>query len=333
MVTPARSLRIVFFGTPQFAVPTLAALLSSRHTVAGVVTQPDRPKGRGQRPQASPIKTLASEHNVPVLQPDRLREPAFLEALNALGADLGVVAAYGKILTDTVLQTPRLGLLNVHASLLPKYRGAAPIHRAVMAGETLTGVTIMRVVKALDAGAMLASVERPIGGDDTSVDVERDLAQLGAVALVTTVDRLSAGGVVETPQDESAATYAHKIQKSDGIVDWASSAATIHNQIRGLHPWPHAFTELEGARCVLLESEKGSGNLFPEDHGKRFPEPFSPTPGTILIAHGDTLRVQTGDGQLNILRLQLEGRRPLKAREFLAGHPIAPGTAFTRSTP
>ena len=335
MVTPAGSLRIVFFGTPEFAVPTLAALLSSRHTVAGVVTQPDRPKGRGQRPQASPIKTLASGHNVPVLQPDRLREPAFLEALSALSADLGVVAAYGKILTDTVLQMPRLGLLNVHASLLPKYRGAAPIHRAVMAGETLTGVTIMRVVKALDAGPMLASVERPIGSDDTSVDVERDLAQLGAVALVTTVDRLSAGEVVETPQDESAATYAHKIQKSDGIVDWASPAATIHNQIRGLHPWPHAFTELEGARCVLLQSEvdgKRGRVPFSEDIQERGTRPLF-SPGTIVEAHGDTLRVQTGDGQLNILRLQLEGRRPLNAREFLAGHPIAPGTAFTRSTP
>jgi len=330
MVTPAGSLRIVFFGTPEFAVPTLAALLSSRHTVAGVVTQPDRPKGRGQRAQASPIKTLASGHNVPVLQPDRLREPAFLEALSALSADLGVVAAYGKILTDTVLQTPRLGLLNVHASLLPKYRGAAPIHRAVMAGETLTGVTIMRVVKALDAGPMLASVERPIGSDDTSVDVERDLAQLGAVALVTTVDRLSAGGVVETPQDESAATYAHKIQKSDGIVDWASSASTIHNQIRGLHPWPHAFTELEGARCVLLESNVGR-DVSRAIAGATQVAPYGP--GQIVIAHGDTLRVQTGDGQLDILRLQLEGRRPLKAREFLAGHPIVPGTAFTRSTP
>ena len=341
MVTPAGPLRIVFFGTPEFAVPTLTALLSSQHVVVGVVTQPDRPKGRGQRAHASPIKTLASAHNVPVLQPERLREPAFLEALSAFGADLGVVAAYGKILTDAVLQAPRLGLLNVHASLLPKYRGAAPIHRAVMAGETLTGVTIMRVVKALDAGPMLASVERPIGSDDTAVEVERDLAQLGAVALVNAVDRLSAGGIVETPQDESAATYAHKIQKSDGIIDWASSAATIHNKIRALHPWPHAFTDLEGARCLLLESrvdseKRGTAPFSGESNEKGavplFPELF-PEPGTILVAHGDTLRVQTGDGQLNILRLQLEGRRPLTAREFLAGHPIAPGTAFTRSTP
>jgi methionyl-tRNA formyltransferase len=328
MVTPAvplRPLRIVFFGTPEFAVPTLTALLSSRHTVAGVVTQPDRPKGRGQRAQASPIKTLASAHNVPVLQPERLRDAAFLEALGAFNADLGVVAAYGRILTDAVLLIPRLGLINVHASLLPKYRGAAPIHRALLAGETTTGVTIMRVVKALDAGPMLASVSRPIGGEETTLEVARDLAQLGAEALVKTADRLSAGGVAETPQDESAATYAHKLRKSDGIIDWTSSAAAIHNQIRGLHPWPHAFTDLDGARCLLLESrvelaERGAVLLFRE-------------PGTILLADGETLRVQTGDGQLKILRLQLEGRRPLTTREFLAGRPIAPGTAFTRSAP
>jgi methionyl-tRNA formyltransferase len=336
MVTPFAPLRVVFFGTPEFAVPTLTALLASRHSLVGVVTQPDRPKGRGQRPQASPVKTLAAAHNVPVLQPEKLRDPLFLEALRALEADLGVVAAYGKILTDAVLEAPRLGLVNVHASLLPKYRGAAPIHRAVIAGEAATGVTIMRVVKALDAGPMLATVTRPIGQEDTSEDVERDLAQLGAVALVDVADQLSAGVVAETPQDETAATYAHKLQKSDGVVDWTASAIAIHNQIRGLHPWPHAFSDVEGARCLLLESrvergEKGSGSLFPDDQGKRLPEPFSP--GAVVEAHGDILRVQTGDGQLNILRLQMEGRRPLTAREFLAGRRMAPGTLFTRSAP
>jgi methionyl-tRNA formyltransferase len=330
MVSP---LRIVFFGTPEFAVPTLAALLASSHTVAGVVTQPDRPKGRGQRPQASPIKTLAAAHNVPILQPDRLRDPAFLESLTALHADLGVVAAYGKILTDAVLSIPRLGLINVHASLLPKYRGAAPIHRAVIAGEAMTGVTIMRVVKALDAGPMLATVSRPIGSEETSADVERDLAGLGADALVTVADRLSAGDITEIPQDESAATYAHKLQKTDGIIDWSRSATAIHNQIRGLHPWPHAFTDLDGARVVLLESrmhdgKRGRASFSPESPEKEARPLF---PGLIIAAHGDTLRVQTGDGQLDILRLQREGRRPVTAREFLAGRAIAPGTAFTRS--
>jgi len=326
MVTHAAPLRIVFFGTPDFAVPTLAGLLASQHAVAGVVTQPDRPKGRGQRSQAPPVKDLAAAHNVPVLQPERLREPMFLAALAELNADLGVVAAYGKILTDTVLQTPRMGLLNVHASLLPRYRGAAPIHRAVMAGETVTGVTIMRVVKALDAGPMLSAVTRPVGDDDTSEDVERDLAEHGAVALLDVVDHLMTGEIVETPQDESAATYAPKLQKQDGIVEWTAPAAAIHNQIRGLHPWPHAFSDLDGARCLLLESRVEKSGRESDSR-----PPF--LPGAIVEAHGDTLRVQTGEGQLNVLRLQMEGRRPLTAREFLAGRRIAPGAAFTPSAP
>ena len=336
MVTLPTTLRIVFFGTPEFAVPTLTALLASRHVVAGVVTQPDRPKGRGQRAQPSPVKELASAHGLPLLQPERLRDAAFLEAQSALKADLGVVAAYGKILTDAVLESPRLGLLNVHASLLPKYRGAAPIHRAVMAGETMTGVTIMRVVKALDAGPMLATVSRPIGSEDTSVDVERDLAQLGAVALVKVVDQLSAGVVTETPQEASAATYAHKLQKSDGIIDWEAPATAIHNQIRGLHPWPHAFAQLDGARCLVLESRVHDATEVGRDFSRAIASATKVAPylpGTILEAHGDTLRVQTGDGSLNILRLQMEGRRALTAREFLAGRHIAPGTSFTRSAP
>jgi methionyl-tRNA formyltransferase len=173
------ALRVVFFGTPEFAVPTLDALLRSRHQVVGVVTQPDRPRGRGQKTSASPVKAAAAAAGLPVLQPERLKDPAFLERLAALGADLGVVAAYGKILTDAVLAMPSLGLINVHASLLPRYRGAAPVHRAIIAGERETGVTIMRVVKALDAGAMIAKVRRAIGPDDTSDEVERDLAGRG----------------------------------------------------------------------------------------------------------------------------------------------------------
>src|SRR3954447_19039007 len=170
------ALRIVFFGTPKFAVPTLDALLASRHTVVGVVTQPDRPRGRGQKTSDAPVKARAVAAGLPVLQPERLKDPAFMDALTALDADLGVVAAYGKILSDAVLATPRRGMVNVHASLLSRYRGAAPVHRAVIDGEAETGVTIMRVVKALDAGAIMATVRRPIGPDETSQEVERDLA-------------------------------------------------------------------------------------------------------------------------------------------------------------
>ena len=200
------SLRILFFGTPEFALVSLDALLGSHHQVVGVVTQPDRPRGRGQRVSESPVKQRAVSAGLPVLQPERLRDTEFLQIATALEADLGVVAAYGKILTDHVLAMPPLGLLNVHGSVLPRYRGAAPVHRAIIAGDTETGVTIMRVVKALDAGAMFATATRPIAPDETSDEVERDLARLGADLLVSTLDDLTAGRTRETPQDDAIAT-------------------------------------------------------------------------------------------------------------------------------
>jgi methionyl-tRNA formyltransferase len=314
MVTP-RALRVVFFGTPAFAVPTLDALLRSRHTVAGVVTQPDRPRGRGQKVSDAPIKHRAAEARLPILQPARLKDAAFLPALAALDADLGVVAAYGKILTDEVLATPRLGMINVHASLLPRYRGAAPVHRAILDGERETGVTIMRVVKALDAGPMLATVRRPIGPDETSDEVERALAQLGADLLVSTVEALAGGGVEEIPQDDTRTTYAHRLTKEDGIVDWTQPAVRLHNLVRGLHPWPHAYTFLEGRRFILL-------NATP------VLEPADVPPGMVVSASGDDLRIATGDGTLRILEIQAEGKRPVSPREFLAGHRLSPGDRF-----
>jgi methionyl-tRNA formyltransferase len=250
----AGGLRIVFFGTPEFAVPSLDALLRSRHRVVGAVSQPDRPRGRGQKTTDAPVKARAATAGLPILQPERLKDQAFLDALRALDADLGVVAAYGRILTDAVLAIPRLGLINVHASLLPRYRGAAPVHRAIMAGERETGVTIMRVVKALDAGPMLAAVRRPIGPDETSDEVERHLARLGADLLVTSTDSLWMGHATETPQDDALATYAHRLTREDGIIDWSWPAERIHNLIRGLHPWPHAFTFFHGTRLILRAS-------------------------------------------------------------------------------
>ena len=313
MVT-APPLRIVFFGTPAFAVPTLDALLASRHPVAAVVTQPDRPRGRGQQVVDAPVKARAVAAGLPVLQPHRLKDPAFIDALRGCGADLGVVAAYGKILTDEVLAVPRLGLVNVHASLLPKYRGAAPVHRAVMAGETETGVTIMRVVKALDAGPMLAKASRPIGFDETSDLVERDLARLGAALLVAAVDDLAAGRATETPQDGRAATYAHRLTKDDGRVDWSRSAVEIHNQIRGLYPWPHAYSFVNGRRVILLASRCHPGARH--------------VPGTVVAAHGDDLAVATGDGELRLIGVQPEGKRAMSVRDFLAGRPLAVGDRF-----
>ena len=317
MVNPA-SLRIVFLGTPAFAVPTLDALLTSRHRVVAVLTRPDRPRGRGQKTIAAPVKARAAAAGIPVHQPDRLRDPAVVDVLAALQADLGVVAAYGAILPESVIGAPRLGTINVHASLLPRYRGAAPVHRAIIAGERQTGVTIMRVVKRLDAGPMLASVTRPIGPEETSVEVERDLARLGATVLLEIVDRLAEGAVAETPQDEDAATYAPRLTKEDGALDWSCPAARIHDSIRGLHPWPHAYSSLDGRRLILIASAI-----------ERLTS-VSDTPGTILEAEGDRLVVATGDGALRLLQIQPEGKRSMSAREFLAGHRIARGARFSR---
>ncbi len=310
-------LRIVFFGTPEFAVPSLDALLAaSPHIVAGVVTQPDRPRGRGQRVSVSPVKARALAASLPVLQPERLKEPSFLDGLAAWHADLGVVAAYGKILTDAALATPRLGMINVHASLLPRYRGAAPVHRAIINGELATGVTIMRVVKALDAGPALAKDHRAIGRDETSEEVERDLARLGARLLVAVVDQIARGHAQETAQDDAAATYAHRLAKDDGRVDWSQPAARLHDLVRGLHPWPHAFTYLRGQRLILHRASMADAAARGE-------------PGTILFAEHDRLIVATGNGALQITQLQTEGKRLMTAREFLAGHAIAPGDRLT----
>jgi len=315
-VVSGPGLKVVFFGTPQFAVPTLDALLASSHSVVGVVTQPDKPRGRGQKETDAPVKARAVQAGLRTLQPVTLKDPAALADIASLGADIGVVAAYGKILTQAVLDIPRLGMVNVHASLLPRYRGAAPVHRAVIAGETTTGVTIMRVVLALDAGAMLARVERPVGPNDTSDQVERDLASLGAAVLVQTLDRMAAGPVNEVPQDDSLANYAHRLTKEDGLVDWSRTADEIHNQIRGLHPWPHAYSYLDGQRLILWRSTWSD-------------EPVEADPGTVLAADGDELRIATGRGTLLITELQAEGRRVARTREFLAGRQITAGLRFS----
>lgn len=336
----AGSLRVVFFGTPAFAVPTLDALLGSDHAVVGVVTRADRPRGRGQKTSDLPVKARAIEAGVPVFQPERLNDPAFLTALLSLNADLGVVAAYGKILNEPVLAAPRLGLLNVHASLLPRYRGAAPVHRAIIDGEATTGVTIMRVVKALDAGPLLATARRAIEPEETSEELERDLARLGAPLLVSVADALATGPVPEVAQDEAAAIYAHRITRADGVVDWSRPAVAIHNLIRGLHPWPHAYTYHRGQRLILLRSRAPEGLPGPKDPagpegparhaevGRVLSDPA--VPGTIVEAAGDVLRVATGDGVLAIAQLHSEGRRPMTAREFLAGARLSAGDLLTR---
>lgn len=310
----APPLRIAFFGTPGFAVPALQALLRSRHSLAAVISQPDRPRGRGQQLQPTPTKMAAAAAGVPVLQPDRVRDDGFLRAVADLTLDLGVVAAYGKILPDALLALPRLGMINVHASLLPAYRGAAPVHRAVINGETGTGVTIMRVVRELDAGPVMAEAARPIGPDETSPEVERALAELGAPLLLSVVELLAAGSAREVPQDDSRATFAPKILKAEGAVDWSRPAAEIHNLVRGLQPWPLVSAWLEGHRHLIHRTARTG------EHARV-------AGGTIVEARGDRLSVAAGDGEiLHILNIQPEGRRVMTAREFLAGHRPPAGT-------
>ena len=311
MVTP---LRIAFLGTPQFAVPTLERLLRSRHAVVGVVTQPDRPRGRGQNVTNGPVKALTVEHGLAVIQPARLRDADVEATIRQWQPDLGVVAAYGRLIPDHLLALPRLGMINVHASLLPKYRGAAPVHRAVMAGEQETGVTIMRVIRELDAGGMFAKATRRISDTETSVEVERDLALLGADLLVEVIEAIAAGTAQERQQDDTQATYAPKITREDGVIDWSRPARRIHDQVRGLFPWPHAHTFSDGARLIVLRTRVGSPVSAPQP------------PGTVLQVSREAVEVMTGDGRaLAIDQVQPEGKRPMSVRDFLAGHPIEAG--------
>jgi methionyl-tRNA formyltransferase len=311
------ALRIVFLGTPQFAVPTLEALLSSRHTVSGVVTQPDRPRGRGQQVSYAPVKELALTHGLPAFQPERLKGPDVASTLRGWRPDLGVVAAYGKLIPEDIIALPRLGMINVHASLLPKYRGASPVQRAVINGEHETGVTIMRVEKMLDAGAMLAKVTRPIGPDDTSDVVERDLARLGASLLIDVVEQLAAGTAQEELQDFMMCSYAPKVTKGEGLLDWSLPASYVHNRVRGLYPWPHAYSYLDGRRLILLKTRLDA-------------ETTDAPPGTIVDTASGSLFVATGHAERIVIeRVQPDGRRPMETRDFLAGHRLPPGTRFT----
>jgi methionyl-tRNA formyltransferase len=300
-------MRVVFFGTPSFAAPTLAALIESPHEVAAVVTQPDRARGRGQKVTHAPVKALALAHNLPVLQPGSLKSEETLSLIRSFSADIGVVAAYGKILPQSLLDLFPRGLINVHASLLPRWRGAAPIHRAIQAGDRVTGVTIMRVVLALDAGPMLSRVEVPIDPNITSDALEAVLAAKGAGLLVETLATLERGTASEAAQDDSQATYARKIERADGQIDWTRSAREIHNQIRAMQPWPMASAMFAGKRVILRSSVV---------HADDAP---GMAPGAIVEAGGDMLRVATGAGILRVTSLQVEGGRPQSAREFING--------------
>lgn len=304
-------MKILFMGTPQFAVPSLKALIDAGHELCGVFSQPDKPVGRHQdRLQPTPVKELALAHDIPVFQPVKLRDGTALAQIQALAPELIVVAAYGRFLPDDILACPKFGCINVHSSLLPKYRGAAPINWAVLNGETVTGVTIQQMAHDMDAGDILAQEATPIGPEEDAGQLYTRLSELGAALLVRTVADIAAGTASRTPQDHTKATLAPMLSRELSPVDWTNSAREIHDQVRGLMPWPMATAELEGVRCKLW-----SVGVCEETTGK--------SPGSVVQADKKGLKVACGSGTvLEILQLQPDGKKPMDAKAFLMGHPM-----------
>ena len=305
-------MRIVFMGTPAFAVPSLEALLKSDDQVVGVVTQPDRPKGRGQEVSISPIKTICQRENLPVLQPLKMKDPAFLDALRAWQADLIAVAAFGRILPPVILSIPSRGCINVHGSLLPKFRGAGPIQWAVISGETETGITTMLMDEGMDTGAMLLQEKVPILPDDTAGSLSIRLADVGGRLLVDTIKQLKAGTLVPIAQDHSRATLAPMLKKEDGSIDWASSAHEIERRIRGMSPWPGAFTFAGEERWTIWRALVKEATQWA-------------VPGQVISATKEGIAVATGKGTLLITELQPANSRRMAAAQYLAGHKVSSG--------
>nr|WP_302469272.1 methionyl-tRNA formyltransferase [Intestinimonas massiliensis (ex Afouda et al. 2020)] len=297
-------------GTPEFAVPSLNALLGAGHTVCGVFTQPDKPKNRGMKLLPSPVKVCALSHEIPVFQPAKMRDGEALGYLRELDPELIVVAAYGKILPSEILDYPARGCINVHSSLLPKYRGAAPINWAILNGETVTGVTIMHMAPALDAGDIISQASTPIGADETAPTLTARLAELGAELLVSAVEAIGAGTAARTPQDEAGSTYAPMLSRELSPMDWNKPARTLHDQVRGLLPWPAAVAEFGGIRCKVFSTDI----------------PLQTTdaaPGTILEAGKRGIDIACGGGTvLHIDELQADGGKRMKAADYLRGHPL-----------
>jgi methionyl-tRNA formyltransferase len=304
-----RTVKVAFFGTPEFAVPSLKAILDSTHQVVLVVAQPDRPAGRGLKLRKPPVAELALSLRIPLVQPARIRNEEMLETIRASGCELAVVVAYGKILPAALLEIPPRGFINVHASLLPKYRGAAPIQRAIESGERITGVTIMRIDEELDHGPMFAKAEVTIGPDERAPSVAARLAEAGGRLLVEQLDRIEAGTAVETPQEHAAATHAAKIDKAEGRVDWRESARTLYDRFRAFDPWPGLYADIRGEVVKLTE-------VAPVAEGGK--------PGTLLRADEDAV-VGCGEGALRLRLLQRPGKRPASSADVLRGLGIGPG--------
>ncbi len=301
-------MKIIFAGTPDFAVPALQMLINSKNEVCAVYTQPDRPAGRGRKLTPSPIKNLALENNIPVFQPETLKTDADLRQLASLDADIIVVVAYGIILSQAVLDTPKHGCINIHGSLLPRWRGAAPIHRAVIAGDDKTGVTIMHVVKKLDAGDMLHKEMCAILPNTTSSDLHDKLADLGAIGLEKVLQQIAEGGLVAEKQDESLVTYAAKLEKSEAVLDWGLTAIELDRKIRGLNSWPVAQTLFQGKVLRIWKA--------------RLTEEETDLLCGTVIQQGKRMSVTTGKGLLDLLEVQLPGGKRMDIQAFLNAHDV-----------
>jgi methionyl-tRNA formyltransferase len=304
------ALRVAFAGTPDFSVPALEALVASKHTVVGVLTQPDRPKGRGRQITAGPVKAAALAHSLPVAQPLTLKDPAGRAELEAWRPDLLVVVAYGLILPRAVLELPRLGCVNIHGSLLPRWRGAAPIQRSILAGDSLTGVTIMLMDVGLDTGPMLLKKEIPIESTDTGGSIHDRLSVLGAAALLEALEGYEAGLLTPVSQPAEGVTYAAKIDKSEALLDWNRDALQLDRQIRAFNPWPVAETRLEGEQLRVFAASVLEGVDSAE---------IAVEPGTIRAVSDSGVVVECGRGQLSLQHLQRPGRRAVAAAEFIRG--------------
>jgi methionyl-tRNA formyltransferase len=307
-------MRVIFMGTPAIGVPALLALLEAGHDVIAAVTQPDRPKGRGGKLAAPPVKQAAAERGIPVLQPDKVRGPAFIEAFGALKPDVAVVIAFGQILPQALLDIPKFGCINIHASLLPRYRGAAPINWAIANGDRETGLTTMRMDAGMDTGPTYLTVATPIGTEEDAEDLTRRLSLLAGPLIVETLARVEEG-LNATPQDDARATRAPLLTKEDGRIRWERPAREIVNRVRAFVPWPGSFTTYRGEPWKVVRAKVGEAR--PKD-----------APGTILRVDGDSLLVAAGEGSVRVLSLQVPGKRPMPVQAFLNGHPVERGVVL-----
>ena len=324
-------MRIVFMGTPDFSVPALKALVEAGHQVIAVVTQPDKPKGRGKEVQMTPVKIQAMEYGIPVYQPAKVREASFVEVLKGLEADVYVVIAFGQILPKAVLELPKYGCINIHASLLPKYRGAAPIQWCVIDGERETGITTMMMDVGLDTGDMLEKAVIPIEEKETGGSLHDKLSMAGGDLILSTLKKLEEGTLVRTPQTDEGTCYAKMLTKSLGDIDWNQDAVSIERLMRGLNPWPSAYTMWNGKTIKIWAADVIAGREaadFLSESG--VPAETGTAPGTVVCSDKRRLVVCTGGGLLSIRELQMEGKKRMDTPAFLRGYPIPAGDVFVK---